>query len=77
MITPGGSCIVDPFGEVLAGPHYGSEAILTAEIDLADTIRGKLDLDVAGNYSRSDLFAFEVTPPRRQDVTGGAGDTSE
>ncbi len=77
VITPGGSCIVDPFGEVLAGPCYGSEAILTAEIDLADTIRGKFDLDVAGHYSRSDLFAFEVTPPRRQDVTGGAGDTSE
>ena len=63
VITRGGSCIVDPFGEVLAGPHYGGEAILIAGIDLSNTIRGKFDLDVAGHYSRSDLFAFEVTAP--------------
>lgn len=60
VITAGGSCIVDPFGEVLAGPHYGSETILTVEVDLADTVRGKFDLDVAGHYSRSDLFTLEV-----------------
>ena len=76
VVTRGGSCIVDPFGEVLAGPHYGSETILTAEIDLADTIRGKFDLDVAGHYSRSDLFAFEVTPRGHQEFIGGDRDTS-
>lgn len=76
VITRGGSCIVDPFGRVLAGPHYEGETILTAEIDLADTVRGKFDLDVAGHYSRSDLFAFRVTPRAREDVTGsGGGDT--
>ena len=62
VMTRGGSCIVDPFGEVLAGPHYGSETILLAEIDPSNTIRGKYDLDVAGHYSRSDLFTFGVTP---------------
>lgn len=62
VITRGGSCIVDPFGELLAGPHYGSETILLAEIDLSNTVRGKFDLDVAGHYSRSDLFSFDVTP---------------
>ena len=62
VMTRGGSCIVDPFGEVLAGPHYGSETILLAEIDPTNTIRGKFDLDVAGHYSRSDLFTFGVTP---------------
>ena len=62
VMTRGGSCIVDPFGEVLAGPHYGSETILLAEIDPSNTIRGKYDLDVAGHYSRSDLFSFGVTP---------------
>ena len=65
VITRGGSCIVDPFGEVLAGPHYGGEEILMAGIDLSNTIRGKFDLDVAGHYSRSDLFAFEVTARSR------------
>ena len=62
VVTRGGSCIVDPFGEVLAGPHYGGEKILVADIDLSNTIRGKFDLDVAGHYSRSDLFSFQVTP---------------
>ncbi len=62
VVTRGGSCIVDPFGEILAGPHFDSETILLAEIDLSETVRGKFDLDVAGHYSRSDLFRFEVTP---------------
>ena len=62
MITRGGRCIVDPFGEVLAGPHYGGETILLAEIDPSNTIRGKYDLYVTGHYSRSDLFNFGVTP---------------
>ncbi len=61
-ISRGGSCIVDPFGELLAGPHYGTETILLASIDISNTIRGKFDLDVTGHYSRSDLFSFEVTP---------------
>ena len=63
VITRGGSCIVDPFGEVLAGPHYQGETILLAEIDLSNTIRGKYDLDVAGHYSRSELFRFGMSAP--------------
>ena len=62
VITRGGSCIVDPFGEVLAGPDYEGETILLAEVDTANTIRGKFDLDVAGHYSRSDIFRLEMTP---------------
>ena len=56
----GGSCIVSPFGELLAGPAYGSEQILTVEIDLNDVIKGKFDLDVVGHYSRPDIFQLRV-----------------
>jgi len=56
----GGSCIVTPFGEFLAGPSYGEETILTAEIDLAEIVKGKFDLDVVGHYARPDLFQLEV-----------------
>lgn len=56
----GGSCIISPFGQVLAGPHYGSENILTAELDLAEIARGKFDLDVVGHYARADVFQLHV-----------------
>ena len=46
---------------MLAGPHFGSETILTAEIDPAEITRGKFDLDVAGHYAR----AGRVSAPRQ------------
>jgi nitrilase len=60
VITRGGSCIVDPFGNFLAGPNFEDEAILIAEIDRAQIIRGKMDLDVVGHYARPDVFALHV-----------------
>jgi nitrilase len=56
----GGSLIVGPLGKVLAGPNYGGECILTAEIDVGETAEGKFDLDVAGHYARPDVFRLEV-----------------
>ena len=49
----GGSCIVSPLGQVLEGPLWENEdAMLTTEVDFDDCLRGRLDLDVAGSYSR-------------------------
>ena len=42
---------MSPMGELLAGPSYGSEQILTAEISLAEIAKGKFDLDVVGHYA--------------------------
>ena len=56
----GGSCIVNPFGEVLAGPLWGKEGVLTAKIDRDDIARGKFDLDVVGHYARPDVFQLIV-----------------
>jgi nitrilase len=56
----GGSCIVSPLGELLAGPVYGTEQILTAQLDLGDITRGKFDLDVVGHYARPDVFQLQV-----------------
>ena len=36
VLMRGGSVIVNPLGQVLAGPHFGSETILTADLDLND-----------------------------------------
>ncbi len=64
----GGSVIVSPLGEIIAGPVYGQETILTADIDLDDAIRGKYDLDVAGHYARPDIFTLQVDETARQPV---------
>ncbi|GMM35496.1 Nit1 protein [Saccharomycopsis crataegensis] len=56
----GGSIIVNPMGEVLAGPLVGKEGLLTAEIDTDDVIRARFDFDPAGHYSRGDVFSLTV-----------------
>ena len=60
LIIRGGSCIVGPLGQILAGPDYEGECILTADIDLGDIARGKYDFDVAGHYARPDVFRLYV-----------------
>lgn len=60
VLVNGGSVIVDPFGEVLAGPVHGREAVLVADIDTDDRIRGTYDLDVSGHYARPDVFTLTV-----------------
>jgi predicted amidohydrolase len=54
VMIGGGSVIISPLGQVLAGPLRDGEGVLTAEIDLDDVVRGKFDLDVVGHYARPD-----------------------
>jgi nitrilase len=64
----GGSVIVSPLGEVLAGPVYDQECVLSATIDLNDVIRGKYDLDVSGHYSRPEVFQLQVNLSKQLSV---------
>lgn len=59
----GGSCVVDPFGAVLAGPSFDRADILVTDIDTAVLDGAYLDLDAVGHYARPDLFRLDVTPP--------------
>ena len=60
VMCRGGSVIVSPFGEILAGPLYDREGILCADLDLSEVIRGKLDFDVVGHYARPDIFRLTI-----------------
>ncbi|MFT6215358.1 MAG: nitrilase [Roseivirga sp.] len=59
-MSRGGSVIINPLGEVIAAPLWDSEGILTAEIDIAEVTKSKLDFDVIGHYARNDIFKFET-----------------
>lgn len=69
VVTRGGSCIVDPFGNYLAGPETEGETILMAEIDRTQIVRGKFDLDVVGHYARPDIFQLHVDERPKRPVT--------
>ena len=59
----GGSVIVSPQGEILAGPLWDQEGVLVADLDLDEVIKSKLDFDVIGHYTRDDLFQLTITTP--------------
>ena len=56
----GGSAILDPLGNYLAGPLYGSEGILLAELDLGRLAEARYDFDAVGHYARNDVFTLLV-----------------
>lgn len=56
----GGSAIISPLGDVIAGPLYDREGILYADLDLMQVIEGKFDFDVTGHYARPDVFQLAV-----------------
>jgi len=65
----GGSVIIDPLGQVLAGPLTGSEGLLCAEIDLDFLVKARYDLDITGHYARPDIFSLTVDGTPRPGIT--------
>ncbi|HEV2570094.1 MAG TPA: carbon-nitrogen hydrolase family protein [Beijerinckiaceae bacterium] len=66
----GGTSIIGPGGQIIAGPLPPGEAILYADVRLDDVIIPKFIHDFAGHYNRPDLFASlfngkTATAPRR------------
>jgi nitrilase len=73
ILSRGGSCIVNPLGQILAGPNFSEACILTAELDLADIARGKFDFDVVGHYARPDIFSLHVNEHPQSPVIRNEG----
>jgi nitrilase len=63
-MSRGNSIIVDPHGQVLAGPLIGEPGILYAEIDAGKARVSRREFDVVGHYSRPDVFQLDVNRGR-------------
>ena len=63
-MTRGGSAIVGPLGEYLAGPLWDERGILFAEIDPGAVAEARFDFDACGHYSRPDLLQLQHRTPR-------------
>lgn len=72
VLIDGGSTIVSPLGEVLAGPLRGTEGVLVADLDLDELTRAKFDLDTVGHYGRPDIFTLTVDETPRATVHAGS-----
>lgn len=63
-MTRGGSAIIGPLGEYLAGPLWDERGILYAEIDPGAVAEARFDFDACGHYSRPDLLQLQSRAPR-------------
>ncbi|KAI4718721.1 hydrolase [Aureobasidium sp. EXF-10727] len=69
FVCRGGSCIIGPLGDILCPSLWEQEdGFLYTEADFEDCERGRLDMDVAGSYSRNDAFhltvdGLDINPP--------------
>lgn len=67
-LIAGGSMIVGPLGDVLAGPLERDTGLILADIDPADVIRARYDFDAVGHYARPDIFTLRVDETPRPGV---------
>lgn len=60
VLMRGGSCIIGPLGQILAGPNFDGPCILIADLELDEISKSKYDFDVVGHYARPDVFRLYV-----------------
>jgi nitrilase len=60
LLGRGGSAILAPDGSHLAGPLYGEEGILYAELDPSRLLAERQRFDPVGHYSRPDVLELTV-----------------
>ncbi len=74
VLMRGGSMIVGPLGDVVAGPDYAGETILYADLDPQHVPQARYDFDVAGHYARPDIFRLEVDRRAKPPVSWSDGE---
>lgn len=65
VILNGGSAIIGPDGRYIVEPVFGKEGLIACEIDVDQATAETLTLDVAGHYSRPDVFDLTVHRHRK------------
>jgi nitrilase len=71
VLGRGGTAVIDPQGEVIAGPLYDEEGMLLAECDLDRILEAKRWFDASGHYSRRDVLLPGERETRRSADRGG------
>ena len=69
VMSRGGSVIVSPLGEAVAGPLWDEEGILYADLDMGAIGRSKLDFDAVGHYARPDVFQLIINEQPQHSVS--------
>ena len=69
VLCRGGSAIVSPLGEYVAGPLFDEEGMLVADLDVGEIARAKFDFDVVGHYGRPDVFQLTINERPAPPVT--------
>ena len=64
----GGSAIIDPMGNYLAGPSYEKDEILYADIDLSKILERKIWIDMAGKDGRWDVISYLLDRSRELEL---------
>ncbi|MGH2957182.1 MAG: carbon-nitrogen hydrolase family protein [Solirubrobacterales bacterium] len=73
----GGAAIIEPTaGDVIAGPLYDSEGIVTADCDLRQGLHAKRWFDSVGHYSREDVLLDEIGAPAGVGQEGSSSNSS-
>jgi nitrilase len=68
-LNPGDSMVVAPGGTVVAGPLHEEHGLLFADIEPARVAAAHRTLDVAGHYSRNDIFRLTINRAVNEPIT--------
>ncbi|XP_019053970.1 PREDICTED: bifunctional nitrilase/nitrile hydratase NIT4B-like isoform X2 [Nelumbo nucifera] len=63
IVCAGGSVIISPSGSILAGPNYQGESLISADLDLGEITRAKLEFNGVGHDGTSNSPDLVVSEP--------------
>ncbi|MEY4168813.1 MAG: hypothetical protein RIR52_2637 [Acidobacteriota bacterium] len=72
----GGSAVIGPDGQYVAGPTFGSEVILLARINPERIREEALEFGAPGHIARPDLFDFRLRDGHRDVMVVPSGETA-